>query len=155
MFTKSLAPQAILFGSFAAICGAGLARYYTQYALVKEWKILPYLALICCWFSGSFLWQMIMIRSQRFTVLRGIFVGFITVLLSLFLIWYVWILIENFAYWILKKQGSSLGEPPIDPLRGIIGALGLSWWSLMLTGQVAFPVAALLGGIFAFLQRRR
>lgn len=151
---QRIAPSAILFGFVAAICGTGVARYYTQYPLVEEWHILPYLAWVCCWISGSFLWQIVIIQPQRFSILRGVLVGFLTVMLSLFLIWYLWIWIENFSYWILKKPASSLGEPPVDPLYGIIGALGLSWWSLLLTGKVAIPLAALLGGMFAYVHDR-
>lgn len=94
-------------------------------------------------------------RRGQYTIARGVVAGALTGVVGHYLAGYVLILTSFISYKITGQPVSSLGEQPVDPLFGLIGAAGLALWGLILFGWLTVPIGALSGAAIAVLQRRR
>lgn len=142
-------------GLFAMFGGALLGGLLAHGAAGAGWEYLPLLAGAAGLLTGSALWWLIVSRKGRYTKWRGLLAGALTGLLGHYVIWYLWILVDNVSYWIGGQPGSSLGEPPVDPLTGLFGVAGLAIWGVMLLGWITVPLGALAGLLIAIRQRDR
>lgn len=135
--------------------GALLGGFLSLGAAGEGWEYLPLLAGIAGLLTGSTLWWLIVSRKGRYTKWRGFLAGTLTGLLGHYVVWYLWILVDNVGYWIGGQPGSSLGEPPVDPLSGLVGAAGLALWGVILFGWITVPLGAVAGPLIAIRQRDR
>ncbi len=94
--------------------------------------------------TGFGLWYWRIERRQSTRLLAGILTGALAGALAHYVCWYLLILSANLDdLWF--GTTSSLGEPPMNPVQGLIGAAVFSAFSLFLFGWVTIPVGALLG----------
>lgn len=123
-------------------------------AIGKGYEVMPVLAGTSSFLVGTFLWWRLVSRKAKITIKRGLLTGLLTVPVSHYFTFYLYILSANVSYWILGIRGAS-EEPPGDPLNGIWGALGLALWSLLFFGWITVPLGAVLGAAYSWFLKWR
>lgn len=118
------------------------------------WQWLPLLAGLSAFASGTLCWWVFVARRSRSSVWRGVLAGVAAALLAHYGTFYLLIVKQNFAYWAYGAV-SSLGEPPVDLARGIVGAVALTLFSYLFVGWFTIPAGAAIGGLYARFVNRR
>ena len=139
-------------GLFCCPVGILCGLYVSSSATGEGYHLFPVYAGIAAFITASFFWWLIVVRRNTYNMGAGAAVGALSGVVAHYMCWYVQIISANICYWILGGCRSSLGEPPIDLLNGLWGALALSFWSLLFFGWVTSPIGALIG---VFLVRRQ
>ena len=139
-----IALAGLAFASAAFICSLLLVRMATG-----DWRIMIYTATLAAFFSGAFFWWLLLARSNRVTLWRGLSAGLLTGLVAHPLAWYFAIL-----YFYVSGARNSLGEAIVNPLVGVWASLVFSLLSWLFFGWLTGPAGALVGGIVAYLQMR-
>ena len=147
--------RTLTFGALCAGLGAVVGYAVSRGAVGEGWAGLTYYAAAAAGLTSMPLWWLGVERRQAFRTGRGALLGAIGGLLAHYPCWYLAILGHNVSYWLLGHGGSSAGEAPVDPLRGLSGALVLSFWSWLLFGWLTAAVGAVAAGCYASIVRRR
>lgn len=127
----------VLFG----VAGALTATPIFLGAVGSGWRWMIATSAIAALLVGALAWRLLADR------IRGWIVGAIVGVTAHPVAW--WLLIVG--QW-LGGARSSLGERTLGPLEGVVGALVMSLWSLLLAGWLTVPVGAAIG---VALGRRR
>ncbi len=151
VLTKTPVLRALSIGILYCPIGVGFGAFAARRAIGEGYGFLPLYAGAAALVTCSVLWWLMVERPGRRSVGAGIAAGALGGLLSHPVCWYFQILGMNIGYWVLRSRtfGSSLGEPPVDPLNGLWGAFALSLWSWLLLGWATIPAGAIIGGVFA------
>lgn len=133
---RRTAIAALTFGAAGALCAWPFFRAADDAA----WRLMvPFSGLAAFILGGLSSFTLLDDRS-RHPRLRGVLAGVLTGILSHPLAWYLFI-VFNF----LRGARGSLGEEPLGPADGLLGALVLSAWSWLLAGWLTVSVGALAG----------
>lgn len=137
-------------GLAAGLIGAGLGLYIRSIATGQGYEWFPLYAGLAA-FAVTFLaWWLVMVRWGKRGPWAGALAGAASGGLAHYVCWYLQILSANACYLATGGCLSSLGEPPVDPLTGLAGALVLSLASLVFFGWVTVPVGALFGALLGY-----
>jgi hypothetical protein len=132
---------------------AGLAAFGISAWIVAGntggWEIFVIIAPVAAFLTGFVLWWSLMILRRRVTILFGLIVGALIGILAHPVAWYLAILWMYFS-----GATSSLGEPTLTPLEGLVSAPIYAVGSLFLVGWLSVPLGLVGGGLVAFIQSR-
>lgn len=144
----------LFMGFFCSAVGIGMGFWIWKTAIGNGYQIMPLLAGTSSFLVGTYFWWLLVVRRSRFTIKRGFWVGFLIVPVSHYFTFYLYILSANISYWILGNHAGAT-EPPGDPLTGLLGALGLTLWSLFFFGWLTAPLGAAIGATYGWYLKRR
>lgn len=144
--------RSLAMGLLCAPVGILCGIYIWALATGEGYHLFPVYAGVAAFVTPFAFWWLLVARRAQATVRGGALAGALSGAVAHYVCWYLLILSRNACYWLWGGCRSSLGEPPIDPLNGLWGALALTFWSLLYLGWVTVPLAALIG---AFLARRQ
>ncbi|MCB0156389.1 MAG: hypothetical protein KDF65_16450 [Anaerolineae bacterium] len=137
----------------AGLCGLIGGSWVWWLASGAGYELFPAAAALAAWGTTAFFWWLIVVRRNNYTLKAGLLAGGLSGLVSHWLCWYLLIVGANGCYWLTGGCASSLGEPPIDPLNGVWGALAFSLLSLLFVGWVTVPLGMLVGAAWVWRQR--
>lgn len=145
---------AVQIGLMAALLGlaAGLGVWWLAIGGGYEW--FPMYAAVAAFLTTTFLWWLIVSRRHKSNAWRGAVAGGLSGGISHYVCWYLQIVGANLCYWTTGGCVSSLGEPPIDLLNGLWGALVLSAVSLFFLGWLTVPVGVIGGAVWGWKNSR-
>lgn len=110
------------------------------------YAFFPVPAALAAFVTSAFFWKVLVERSsQGVTKTRAILAGAISGLVAHYNCWYIVFLFANVCYHLFGGCKSSLGEPPADPLFALVGAAGLTFFSLIFYGWITVTGGALSG----------
>ncbi|MBI3813255.1 MAG: hypothetical protein HY279_02140 [Nitrospinae bacterium] len=111
-----------------------------------NYTYIPVPAALAAFITSAFFWKLLVERSREgVTKIRAILAGSLSGLAAHYICWYIVFLLANVCYHLFGGCKSSLGEPPADPLSALVGAIGLTFFSLIFYGWVSVPAGALAG----------
>ena len=145
--------KSIVMGTLCAPIGVVIGLFIGLDAIGSGYEFFAVYAGAAAFLTPTLLWRLIVARTEAYTILRGALTGAISGVLSHFVTWYLFILSSNVCYWAFGGCKDSLGEGPMNPLEGLAGAAGLSFFSLLFFGWITVPIGAILGGLLARSQR--
>lgn len=108
------------------------------------WQLMIPLSGLAAFIVGGLSSFILHDERSRHPRLRGVLAGVLTGILSHPLAWYLGILFNFF-----RGARGSLGEEPLGPVDGLLGALVLSASSWLLAGWLTVSVGALAGIILS------
>jgi hypothetical protein len=114
----------------------------------EGWRALPLLAGLSAFASGTLCWWVFVARRRQSNVWRGVLAGVAAALIAHYGTFYLMIVKGNIAYWTYGTV-SSLGEPPIGLVDGIVGAAPFTFFSYLFVGWFTIPAGAAIGGLYA------
>ncbi len=114
----------------------------------EGWQWLPLLAGLSAFASGTLCWRVFVARHRHSNIGGGVLAGVATALIAHYGTFYLLIVKGNIAYWTYGTV-SSLGEPPIDLVDGIVGAAAFTFFSYLFVGWFTIPAGAAIGGLYA------
>ncbi|WP_462322211.1 hypothetical protein [Halochromatium sp.] len=132
------------FAACFALVGLAVGGYVSWSAIGDGWEFFFVYSSTAAFVTGFGLWRWRVERRQTAGCRAGLFTGALAGLLSHLLCWWLFIL----GAWLDHSwltSGASQGEPPMNPLQGIIGAIVFSLFSLALFGWLTIPAGALIG----------
>lgn len=139
--------QSCVMGAMCALIGLLVGARFMD-APGEGWRSLPLLAGLSAFASGTLCWWVFVARYSQSNVGRGVLAGVVAALIAHYGTFYLLIVKQNIAYW-SSGSVSSLGEPPVDLVRGITGAAALTFFSYLFVGWLTIPAGATIGGLFA------
>lgn len=145
---------ALFMGLLCSAVGVGMGFWVWKTAIGKGYEIMPLLAGTSSFLVGTYFWWFLVARRLKITIKRGFWVGLLIVLVSHYFTFYLYILSANFSYWILGNH-TGVSEPPGDPVTGLLGALGLTLWSLFFFGWLTLPLGAAIGATYGWYLKCR
>lgn len=131
------------FAALFALVGLLVGRAVSWDAIGSGWALFPLYAVLAGFVTAFALWQRLIGARPSVRRRRALVTGALTGLLSHPLCWWLLILGANIDH-LLFGTVSSLGEPPMNPLQGLVGALGYSLFSLYLVGWLTVLAGVLL-----------
>jgi len=134
--TLGLTHEAVTFGLLCVPVGVAIGLFVSRDANDGSLGYFAVFAALSAFLVSTFLWWLLIQRTNKRTNRRAVTVGILTGLLSHWLCWYLMLLWSNVDFWLLGGTGSSLGEAPMNPLFGIAGVLALCLWSWALFAWV-------------------
>lgn len=137
-------------GLLAGLIGAGYGFYVQRLATGEGYEWFPVYAGLAAFVTTTFFWWLVVTRSDKRSVWRGIIAGALSGSVAHYICWYLQIIGTNLCYWFSGGCVSSLGEPPVDLLNGLWAALVLSLASLLFFGWLTVPTGALVGGLLGY-----
>ena len=137
-------------GLFSSLIGILIGAYIAITAIGDGYEWFPLYAGFAAFLTSCLLWRIFIERKKSYRIVVGIFVGALSGFLSHYVCWYLQIAIANFRYLVFGTGLSSLGEPPMNLLLGISGALGLSYWSWIFFGWLTVAAGGIIGGGFCW-----
>lgn len=143
----------LLMGALCGAVGILVGLWVSLTATGAGYERFPVYAFLAAFAGGAGLWWFVLARQGRYSLRRGAAAGALAGLVSHYFCWYLLILDNNLCFWLLGGCGSSLGEPPIDPLNGLWGAAVFTLGSLLFFGWLTVPAGALIGGLLAARRR--
>ncbi len=138
-------------------CPVGIVIGLLLYTSEDVWKkyFFAYTGM-AAFITSALFWYFFVERKNSHSLKRAIIVGSLSGFLAHYTCWYLIILSLNFDYWVLGGPGSSLGEPPIDPLSATAGAWVYCLFSWYLFGWITVPAGGIIGGFYQwFLQNKK
>jgi hypothetical protein len=102
---------------------------------------------------GALLWRVLPERFTRRYVLWGVVAGILGSLLAHFTTWLLALLAIFPCNWM--DCGSTIGKPPANIWELITGALLMGSISILVLGWLTSPAGAILGGLYAFILKKR
>lgn len=120
----------------------------------KGWSAFIVTAPLAAFSTGTVFWLLLVARQQAPSRTRGILAGVLTGVVGHYLCWYLMILYQDLRF-LLFNETSSLGEPPLSPLGGILGAAAFTFWSMIIVGWLTAPLGGLLGLVTHHAQFRK
>lgn len=138
----------------AALTGALVSFPISNSAIGSGYEFLPLFGALAAFINAAFFWHILIGKSENYTFLRGAASGGLAGFFSHFFCWYIMILAYNICYWFWRGCTSSLGEPPLNPLLGIIGAAALSLFSLLYYWWLTVLPGFIIGGVLALWFQR-
>ena len=121
--------------------GVAVGWWITHDAGSEGWSLFPLYAGLAAFLAPALIWRLMMKSSSRG---RAALAGTLGALAAHYLAFYAQIVGLNIDYWLLGAAGSALGEPPIDPLNGLWGALPFTLFSVPVIGWLTLPAGALI-----------
>lgn len=137
-----------------AACGGLLGYWITRDSAGEVWDRFGWYAAAAAGLTIAPLWWLIVERRRRFGVVRGALVGAVGGFLVHYPCWYLAALGQYVAFRFFGGSPSSTGEPPMDPVEALGGALVFSLWSWLLVGWLTVIVGAVIVGTYAGYFRR-
>ena len=114
-----------------------------------DWFVLVYSAPVAACCISYLLWWLVIERSFRISVVKGIIIGAVTGAVAHPVAWYLAIL-----YFYVTGARTSLGEQTLNPVEGIGASIVFSGLSLLFTGWLTIPAGAIAGGVLAAFESR-
>jgi len=139
--------QSSMMGVMCAFIGVLVGARFMN-APGEGWRWLPLLAGLAAFAGGVLCWWVFVARHSHTTIGRGVLAGVTAALIAHYGTFYLLIVKQNIAYWAYGAV-SSLGEPPVDLVRGIGGAAVLTFFSYLFVGWFMIPAGAAIGGLYA------
>lgn len=136
-----------LMGLVAGLAAFGLSAWLVA-GNTSGWDIFVIISPIAAFLTGFVLWWSLMILRRRVTVPFGLIVGVLIGILAHPVAWYLAILWMYFS-----GETSSLGEPALTPVEGLVSAPIYAVGSLFF-GWLSVPLGLLGGGLVAFIQSK-
>ncbi len=112
--------------------------------------MLQYITPLAPFLTGTFFWWLLVSRTKRITIARGVWVGMLIGMLSHFFAWYAALLVSP----VPAVQNVPGAQMPSLTQYLLIG-LGNSVMSIIGIGWITVPGGGLLGGILVYLQSRK
>lgn len=147
--------RSLLMGAFYSPVGIVIGVFVWRTAVGEGYQWFPVYAGVAAFLASCFFWWLFVERKKRSQIRFGVIAGTMSGLLSHYVCWYLQIIGSNIQYWLFDSFKSTLGEPPIDLLNGLWGALSLSLWSWLFLGWITIPLGALIGGLFIWYLNRK
>lgn len=144
------ARRSLVFGVLCAGVGLLAGLYFGLDATGEGWEWLALAAPLAAFLSGAALWRLLPERNPRQRRGWGALAGALAGLVSHYFTWYLQFLAANVCFWLTGGCTGSLGEPPADPLTALLGAAGLTFFSLFVVGWLTVPIGAGLGWAFGW-----
>jgi hypothetical protein len=135
---------AVFYGLVCVPIGVAIGLFVSRDAGGDGFGLFPVSAALSAFLTSAFFWWLIIQRKNQPSRKRAVVVGILSGLFSHWLCWYFMILWANLDFWLFGGTGSSLGEAPIDPLSGVVGALAYSLWSWLFFAWLTVSVAVIL-----------
>lgn len=146
---RKILPISLLAGLFGLI-GGTLVWWGATGA---GYELFPAAAALAAFSTTAFLWWLIVVRRERYTLKAGLLAGGLSGLIAHWLCWYLLIVGANACYWLTGGCLGSLGDLPIDPLNGLWAALLFSLFSLLFVGWVTVSLGMLVGAAWVWRKR--
>lgn len=105
--------------------------------------------------APSLLWYLVVERHQPRKLYRSALVGTLGAVLAHYFTWYFQIAFMRIFYLLTGEPVSSLGEPTLDLIQGLWGALVFSAFSLVSLGWLTLPAGFAIGYIYEMVLRHR
>lgn len=134
-------------GLAAGLAGAGLGLYIQSMASGEGYEFFALYAGLAAFATTFGVWWLVMDRWAKRGPWAGAAAGAVSGGIAHYVCWYMQIVSANACYLVTGNCLSSLGEPPLNLLAGLAGALVLSLGSLLLFGWVTVPAGALAGAL--------
>ena len=131
-------PLGILIGVFVAFLAEG-----------DGYRLFPVYGGGAAFITAAFFWWLIVLRRDAYRRIPGAVAGALSSIVAHYICWYFQVISANVCFWIFGGCRSSFGEPPVDLLGGLLGALGLTFFSLLFWGWITAPLGALIGFLLA------
>ncbi|WP_136525378.1 hypothetical protein [Geomonas ferrireducens] len=147
--------NSLCMGCGCSLVGLLCGLVVSSYAIGNGWSDFWVYAAVTAFLTGYAAWWLLIEKRPHLFLevegkLRsGVFVGAIAGFVGHYICWYVIILSRNICYWFTGGCLSSLGDPPINPIYAIVGALPLTLWSLLFFGIITVPAGAIVGAVVA------
>lgn len=157
---KSALYHPIIMGLLCSSVGVVVGLYLFNFMGANQyndgWKNHFYIfAGIAAFITSAFFWWLLIERKQSKSIAKATWTGFLSGLVAHYVCWYLLLLAANFSYWILGTGGSSLGEPPIDPLNALWMIIVYCFFSWVICGWITAPAGALIGGGYMWFLKKR
>lgn len=133
-----------VFGVACGIVVAIMAGKNTDY----RFFFVP--AGIASFLVGAFNWWLFIGWKSKVTIRRGILAGLLAGIGGQYVCW----LLTLWGAWIAWKLGLFTTHDVMDPLMAFSGAAAFSFFSVLIMGWITVPGGAMLGGLFAALQKK-
>jgi len=146
--------HSLVMGAACGLVGLAVGLIVRSTATGEGYEAFPLYALVAGFLTGTAAWWLLVARPGAYRGRRGALAGALAGLVAHYVCWYLMILGSNICYWLWGGCVSSLGEPPVDPLYGLVGAATLSLVSLLLFGWLTISAGALIGFILTRRQGR-
>ena len=114
-----------------------------------SWALLAPASGVASAVLGVTLWWMLVARSDRWTVRRGVIAGTLTAVLAHPLTWYL-LMVVTWA----RGGRTSLGEPTLTPIEAIPASAVYGAFSLLVAGIETLAIGGLCGALIVVFQRR-
>jgi hypothetical protein len=141
--------HSLVMGALCGVVGLGVGIVVRVNATGGGYEAFPLYASLAALLTGTAAWWLLVALPAAYRSLRGALAGALAGLVAHYVCWYLMILGSNVCYWLWGACVGSLGEPPVDPLYGLLGAAALSLGSLLLFGWLTVPAGGVLGFILA------
>jgi len=151
---KNRVSSTLAAGLVAGISGSLVGLIVSNTASGSGYELFPLYAALAAFLSAALFWWLLLGRKNNYTIVRGVFAGGLASIVSHYLCWYLLILAQNLCYWVWKSCTSSLGEPPADPILGLLGAAGLSFFSLIFYWWLTVIPGILIAVVLSIWYRR-
>ncbi|QJR12994.1 hypothetical protein DSM104443_04088 [Usitatibacter rugosus] len=139
---------------FGAVCGVfGIACGIVVAILAspnESYRFFAVPAGIAAFLTGAFNWWLFIGWKSKLSVRRGILAGLLAGIGGQYICW----LLVLWGAWMAAMTGLLAQKDVIDPLNALWGAAAFTAWSLLFMGWITVPGGAMLGGLFAALQKR-
>ena len=113
-------------------------------------NVLLYTAPIAAFLTGTFFWWLLITRTKRITIQKGIWVGMLIGLLSHLFAWYFALLVF-YVLTVRNVIGTQIHSLQQYLFIGMINSLT----SIFIVGWITVPGGGLIGGIMAYLQGKK
>lgn len=147
------ARRSLVFGLLCAGVGLLLGILVFRGAEGEGYEWFPVAATLAAFVCGAVLWHFLPERIPRRRLVWGTLAGALAGLVSHYFAWYFQYVGSNVCFWLTGGCTSSLGEPPANLLMALVGAAGLTFFSLIVVGWLTVPIGAVLGFAFGFASK--
>ena len=152
---NSLLLNAIKISIYQSLTGFIVGGYVAATAIGEGYDLFPLFAGSGAFIASFALWYFLIEKLNKRATTAGVLVGALSGVVSHYVCWYLFILEGNIEYHILGSWTNSLGDPPMSPVYGVVGAMWFTLFSLLFYGWVTVPIGAFIGGLFSHQQRKK
>ena len=139
---------------FGAVCGVfGVACGIVVAILAmpnEDYRYFFVPAGVAAFLTGAFNWWLFIGRKSKLSVRRGMLAGLLAGIGGQYICW----LLTLWGAWTASMVGLLAQKDIIDPLNALWGAAAFTFFSLLIMGWITVPGGAMLGGLFAALQKK-
>ncbi len=124
-----------------------LIGLYISNPFTNDWRYFYLFSSFSGFITTALLWQLFIEKSKRRSLIKAVFIGLLTGILSHYVCWYLQ-LSGYYFYDLFFGIDAAANAKPVHPFQGLLYAFVLTLYSLMLFGWITVPAGMVLCGIF-------